>query len=552
VTSPSRGRPGSRKVLRAALANPALRFLQAASISWSAADAAYLVGLLVLAYDESGAAGVAVANVVRTVPSVAIAPLVSIASHRIRHDVALRLLLALRLVAVATGGAAVAIGLPLAAVLVAVAIDSVAGSLLRPTRSALLPMVARTPDELVLGNVATTTGESVANLVGPAAAAAALTVSGPAATFAVAVVLAIVAFVAAASVRVVSIELPTTSGDDERSDAPAVPAAVAGGGGLRGLGGVLVATFVAQRFVRGMFTVLLVVAVLEQLAMGEAGVGVATAAVGAGGLVGGVLSVGLVGRRLSRALAAGLAAWGASIALPGLAPIVPSVLAGFAVGGAGKLAFDVASFSLLQRTLSNRERGRVFAVMEGLVTAALAAGGVAATVLIDAIGAGPALAAVGAGVVVLAALAGLGLHLLPQPTESREHELELLRGVPMFAPLALALTEELATTLRRSSVDAGTVVIRQGDVGDAFYIVDHGRCEATVAGEVVRSLGPGDSFGEIALVRDVPRTSTVRAVEPTTLLIVDGATFRAVVSGHGASSVAAESVVRARLSTTGI
>jgi CRP-like cAMP-binding protein len=84
-------------------------------------------------------------------------------------------------------------------------------------------------------------------------------------------------------------------------------------------------------------------------------------------------------------------------------------------------------------------------------------------------------------------------------------------------------------------------------VGDRFYVVDTGRATVEVDAAVGDELGPGDFFGEIALVRDVPRSATVRAVEPLRLYALDREPFLAAVTGHAPSAEAAERVAGSRL-----
>jgi CRP-like cAMP-binding protein len=123
----------------------------------------------------------------------------------------------------------------------------------------------------------------------------------------------------------------------------------------------------------------------------------------------------------------------------------------------------------------------------------------------------------------------------------------MLRGVPMLGPLTMCTKEELAGNLRRVSVPAGHVIIRQGEVGDAFYILESGAMEAIVDEGPGRPLVPGDSFGEIALLRDIPRTATVRAMKPSTVLALDREHFLAAVTGRRDAITAAEEVIRDRL-----
>ena len=121
--------------------------------------------------------------------------------------------------------------------------------------------------------------------------------------------------------------------------------------------------------------------------------------------------------------------------------------------------------------------------------------------------------------------------------------LVLLNKVPLLAVLPPVVHERLALALIPSTVPAGATVIEQGDPGDRFWIIERGSAAVSIDGEHIRNLGPGDSFGEIALLRDVPRTATVRAVEDLALQGIERADFLAAVTGHGESNELAESVV---------
>src|SRR6185503_4300825 len=134
---------------------------------------------------------------------------------------------------------------------------------------------------------------------------------------------------------------------------------------------VIVLLFAVQRFVRGVITVAIVAAAFDLLGLGDSGVGLLTSAIGLGGLLGGAVALGLVGRpRLAPAFAVGLLAWGGGILAAGIVPIVVVVVA-FAIAGIGKTALDTTGFTLLQRTSPNNRRSNVFALLEGVIAAAL-------------------------------------------------------------------------------------------------------------------------------------------------------------------------------------
>jgi CRP-like cAMP-binding protein len=123
----------------------------------------------------------------------------------------------------------------------------------------------------------------------------------------------------------------------------------------------------------------------------------------------------------------------------------------------------------------------------------------------------------------------------------------VLRGLPLFAPLPALSLERLALNLRELNVDPGVEVITQGDVGDSYYILARGAADVLIDGEKVNAVAPGEGFGEIALLRDVPRTATVRTTEPSGVFALDRQTFLGAVSSSRRSFAAADEVVNRRL-----
>jgi hypothetical protein len=200
----------------------------------------------------------------------------------------------------------------------------------------------------------------------------------------------------------------------------------------------------------------------------------------------------------------------------------------------------------MQRTAADEVLARVFGVLESLMLATLALGSIVTPAIIASLGTKTTLVIVG---IVLPAL------LLPAwPTLRRVDAaaripaaLELLRTVPIFAPLPAPVLERLAASATAVLLSAGEIVFAQGDHGDRFYVVESGRAEVVVDGGPPKTLGPGDFFGEIALLRDVPRTATVQAVDELRLQAIERDDFIAAVTGHAPSLAAAESVVVTRL-----
>src|SRR5262249_18831293 len=106
----------------------------------------------------------------------------------------------------------------------------------------------------------------------------------------------------------------------------------------------------------------------------------------------------------------------------------------------------------------------------------------------------------------------------------------------LFAPLPNVLRERIATQIEIVDVAAGDVVMYQGEYGDSFYVVEEGKLEVFVDGHQVRSLGPNDFFGELALLADTPRTATVRATTDGRLWVLRRHAFLSVLTGFAATS----------------
>ena len=231
-----------------------------------------------------------------------------------------------------------------------------------------------------------------------------------------------------------------------------------------------------------------------------------------------------------------------------LIPLVPEpafVLLMFAVIGVANTVADSAGYTLMQRATSDEVRGRVFGAFETLAIGAVGLGTIGAAGLVELVGTDAALVATGALLPALVLICAPALRRLD--AGAGPPDLALLRGVPMFAPLAPASLELLASQLERVRVAQGEEVIRQGDAGDRFYVIESGEIDVFEDGVLARREGPGDHFGEIALIRDLPRTATVRAVTDLELLTLEREPFIAAVTGHAPSAEAADAVIGRRL-----
>jgi MFS family permease len=536
-----------RESLRAfgrVFANRRLRRLQLAWAGSSVGGWAYVVALAVYAFREDGAFAVGALGLVRWLLAAVVAPFAGLLGDRyprvwvmVLSELAFAGLLAAMAGVVAAGGP------PLSVYALAVA-ASLAARPFRPAQAALIPSLARSPEELAASNVTASSIEATGVFVGPAIGGIVLAAAGVE-----------VAFLVTAALSLWSAAFVAAVGQDPR---PAERAEVEGlvseaAAGFRTILAeprlrLLVGLFAAQTFVDGALGVLVVVFALDTLDLGAQGVGFLNSAAGIGGIAGAVLAAALVGRRrLAGDFGLGIVMWGLPVVVIGLWPEPAVALVALALVGAGNTIVDVAGDTLLQRAVPDDVLARAFAALDSLLLVTVGLGAIAAPLLTDGAGARGAAVVVGAVLPILAALSWRSLAAIDREAEPPP-ELDLLRALPLFAPLPPATLEYLARRAARRHVRAGERIVRRGEAGDAFYVIAAGEVEVVFEGRK-RALARGDYFGEIALLRDVPRTATVIAKTDVELVELPRDEFTAAVTGHAEASAAADAIVGARLAT---
>jgi MFS family permease len=257
----------------------------------------------------------------------------------------------------------------------------------------------------------------------------------------------------------------------------------------------------------------------------------------------------LGGRRLAAPFGLSLVFWGVPIALIAPHPYFAAALLLLAIVGAANSVEDVAVFTLLQRIIPDEMLTRVLGLVWGLAMGGVAIGSIVAPAIVHAIGPRPAFVLVGSILPLLTLLAYRRLVEMDR-TVAPPAALEFIDRVPMFAPLSIATKERIASNLAPVSVHAGEVVIQSGDHGDRFYLVAAGELDVVADGNH-STAREADYFGEIALLRDVPRTATVKAATDSQLYALQRDDFLAAITGHAAAQAAGEAVAKARLAGQG-
>jgi hypothetical protein len=526
--------------------NRGLRDLEASSLVQTTSRWILLVALLVVAYNTWGPIAVGVVGVVRTVPALATVPVAAVTDGRRRERV-LAVLAASRMVAAAVAAVALAVDVPLI-LFVAAGWDAFAGTLRRPVQSALLPSLARTPEELVSANIATSFGDNIGGLVGPVIGGVLLVVAGPTGALAAASLGFAIATLLVLGVRDVHPGISAMRTWRHARSTTGVRSLAAGTRDLAGRPGVRLVGLLLlhDAFLRGALGASIVVFAVQALGHGGAVVGILTGVVGLGGIVGVGLALSLLTRpRLGVPLVAALIAAGLGVGLFGLSPTVVVAAAFLLVVGAAGAVVSVAAATLLQRTLKRSERTRILVALEGFAEATIGIGALVASVAVDTVGVRPA--TVASGIIVAAATAVVAVPLLrwAQTIPLPGPELDLVRETPLFAGLPLDVIEELAGLLVPMGYRPGDRIITEGDVGDALYLIADGSVDVRVGTHHVATLGPGAAVGEIALLRRVPRTATVEAHDPVIAYRLDAASFVAAVTGTTGGLRAAVAVVDA-------
>jgi MFS family permease len=537
----------SGRAFSATARNPSLLRAQLAfGAAWTA-EAAFTVALGVVAFRDGGAEAVGLVAFARTAPAALLAPIGTAFADRFPRDRVLVLSCLIRAGATAAAASVLAASGPDVAVYTLAVISTAAFRLFRPAHSALLPGLCNTPFELSSANVVRGLLDSLSTLLGPLAAALLLVLSSPAAVFGTSASLSL-----ASGVLLLRLSYERPPRGRPQPLRRIVHETVEGFQALARYrdAGLLIGLALVQALTQGFLYVFVVVLALERLEMGAPGVGLLTAAVGAGAVASSLgASMFVTGRRLAALEGLGVILWGLPLTVSGVLPHEPVVLGLMCVIGIGNALVDIGLHTLPARLVPEELLARVFGAKASLTALSIAVGSLITPSAIDLLGIRGALIVLGLVAPALAGLAWQRLHAIDAAIAHRDKEIEVLNRVAMFRPLPMPAIDELALHLDRVDFAAGEDVVVQGEHGDRFYVIEDGEADVIGDGRLIRTLYRGDGFGEIALLHDMLRTATVRARTPLRLYMLDRRHFLSALTDYESSGREADALALDRLST---
>jgi MFS family permease len=541
--------------LRRVFGNKPLRRVQLAFFGSLIGDWAYGTALTVWAYRDGGPAAVGLFTAARFVGMALTSPLGAAIADRVPRRTFMMTLDLLRAALVSAAALCLGLGASSWAVYALGLLTAVVGGPFRAAQAGLIPRLVDEPDQLTAANAVASNLENVVVFAGPALGATLVGVTGVQLVFWVNVASYLLSFVLVLGIAVPHAELNDGEGAggndaEDRSDE---------GGFLQQLttGFVLVARdrdlratsllAFCQGFIWGALMVFLVVLAVETLHTGPAGVGFLNTVIGAMTVVGGALVLGRLNHgRLGSDMSLGVLGWSLPLLLIAVAPSAVTTVLALAVIGLMDPWVNLGLETIPQRIAPEHAISRVYAAVDSSLTGAMSLGAAVAPWLLATLGLRWALAGMGLVVTAYAASTWPGMrrldHRLAPPAT-----LPLVRSLALFAPLGPAIQETLARRLVELEVASGAVVVAEGEVSDRFYVIASGEVRVTRGGTVLRTESAGEFFGEIGLLRDVPRTATVTATEPTRLYALERADFLEAVTGEDESLAATEEVVTRRL-----
>jgi MFS family permease len=551
--------------LKSVFVNRNLRRMQLAFAGSLIGNWAFTTAVSVWAYGEGGAKAVGIYYSIRLAVMALATPFVSTLADKyprkrvmIYSDLYSAILVVLATVCLYADTSALPI-------YVLAVVTSFGGSAFRAAQGAITPQLADTTEQLTASNGTASTLESLAIFVGPAIATALLAVTDVEIVFLLNVASFAWSMLMVAGIRLGRAEEEAEQAAEPESLGEALTEAAeeeveqaegflretsAGFRAIRQDKDLLVTVVEgsAQTIVAGALAVIPLVIAVEILSTGAKGVGLLDSVMGLGAIFGGIFAIARATKhKLGQDLIVGVFLWSFPLIVITIWPTPVAAFAVMAVLGFANPVVDVNVFTVIQRLTPDAVLGRVFGAFETCLIGTMAVGSAIAPLMLHLWGLRATVGILGVVIGLIAVLGYPRMRSLDRRLEAPAG-LPLLRAIPMFAPLNPVTLDHLARVLDRVEVTAGDVIVHEGDESDLFYVIESGRVQVTAAdGHVLREEGPGDYFGEIGLLRDVPRTATITAMEPTVLMALEREEFLEAVTGQGESRRLAEDVVTRRL-----
>ncbi|KHK96376.1 hypothetical protein LK09_15460 [Microbacterium mangrovi] len=526
--------------------NRNVRRIQLGLLGASMCQWAYAMAIMVWAYHEGGATLVGIWVGIRFLLMAMLTPIGGTIADRMSRRNYMLAVNAISLVLVVLAALAIWFQLNMWAVLVPATLMSIVSGTFRSAQAGLLPHLVENPKQLTSANATAEIIESTAQFAGPAIAGILLGIVGV-----VPVVLLNAVGLGWSLIMVAGVQKDSPEerkSDDEEEEGPFIKEAA---GGFAAIGKdrdllALSGLMAVNGILCGVLNIIVVLIAAQML--GDANkVGLLNAVLGAATFAGGFIILGIAGRvKLGRLMIFGVLGWCLPLILVGIAPFPLVAVAALIVIGLCDPMINVGYGTIPPRLVADRILSRVFAAIESTFIAAAALGAFVTPVLVNWLGLGTAIIAMGIVGTAVCVVCALRIpHLDKRLTPPRG--LSLLEKVDLFRPLAPAMLDRIAHKLEPATAPAGEIIVAEGGISDRFYVIESGEVEVTQDDRHLRTESAGDVFGEIGLLRDVPRTATVRAETDTVLLTLSRDDFLELVSSDDAVRGNAQELATRRL-----